>query len=112
MSYNGEHDKELMERVRVGFEERARISSRIENRPKTPRKINKNKRTVSIAKNVVVIPDEKKGGSSKKQAVVKQKGRKKSSNKPVTTGLYICYVCEKTYKTKRGVLKHMTNCGK
>tara|TARA_Y100000389_G_C17124155_1_gene346963 strand:- start:250 stop:579 length:330 start_codon:yes stop_codon:yes gene_type:complete len=109
MDYGTGNDAELMERVRVGFEEKARISSRIENRPKTPRKINKKKRTVSIAKNVIII-NEKKELCEKK--TTKQKEMKRNSSRVVRSGVYICYICEKTYKTKKGVLRHMIKCGK
>ena len=99
MQHNSDRNKELRNLVTLSFEEKKEISKKIANRPKTPRRVNKSKRTVSIAKQPIVIPD----NNDKK---IKNGGKKKTPSK----GLYICHVCEKTYKTKRGILKHIKKC--
>tara|TARA_A100001015_G_C14996280_1_gene716355 strand:- start:1147 stop:1470 length:324 start_codon:yes stop_codon:yes gene_type:complete len=105
MNYTPDEDNILRGLVKMSFEERKEISKKIANRPKTPRRINKSKRTVSIAKQPVVIPDTKE--DMKDVSVRKKKsGKKKTPNK----GLYICHLCEKTYKTKKGVIKHIKKC--
>lgn len=99
MQYNPDGDNELRNLVTLSFEEKKEISKKIANRPKTPRRVNKSKRTVSIAKLPVVIPDSNDNKT-------KVSGKKKIPSK----GLYICHLCEKTYKTKKGVLRHMKKC--
>ena len=98
MQYNPDEDNELRNLVTLSFEEKKEISKKIANRPKTPRRINKSKRTVSIAKQPVVIDSN--------DNKTKVSGKKKVPNK----GLYICHLCEKTYKTKKGILRHMKKC--
>jgi len=103
MNYTPDEDNVLRGLVKMSFEEKKKISKKIANRPKTPRRINKSKQTVSIAKQPVIIPDIK----DVKEKKTKSSGKKKTPSK----GLYICHLCEKTYKTKRGILKHIKKCG-
>ena len=151
-------DDGLRDRIRKGFEDTTkRRSKKIEERPKTPRRSNKGKREVTIAKKVIEISDEKpnkisdeisdekpnvtrKPTSQKKTKMEKKpvvrkpkiksevadtmkkltlkqtKGAKdpsKTSAKKVVkpaAGVYLCLECDKTYKSKNGIVKHMEKC--
>lgn len=129
MEYTLEHqDDELRDRIRKGFEINTDPrSKKIDNRPKTPHHSNREKRTVSISKNVTEICDE---NVEKKPVVRKVKTKtevagamqnltlkqtestktlEKTTDKK-QTGLYLCPKCDKTYKSKNGIINHMEKC--
>ena len=115
-------------------------SKKIEDRPKTPLRSNKGKRAVTISKKVTEIPEEKiesiivnpipskKAKMEKKpvvrkpvsgisdamkQLTIKQTKGDKTMAKPSAKkpeGVYLCPKCDKTYKSKNGIVKHMEKC--
>jgi hypothetical protein len=125
MDTTTEHqDDGLRDRIRKGFEASAtRKSKKIEDRPKTPRRINKVKRSVIITEKP---KSQKKIKMEKKPVVRKPKTKSEvlnamekltliqtsiSSNKAVKpVHVYMCPSCDKTYKSKNGIVKHMEKC--
>jgi hypothetical protein len=136
-------DDGLRDRIRKGFEDSEKHrSKKIEERPKTPRRINKGKRSVTIAKKVTGISDEISDATQKptspkmeKKPVVrkpKTKSEVADAMKKLTltqtkdvkdpskadvkkevkpdAGVYLCPKCDKTYKSKNGIVKHMERC--
>jgi len=100
-------ENELRVRIKNGFES-GRSSKKIVERPKTPRFINKDStsgikpkqsKTAELQQEIPVL---------KNKDISKQTktSKKELDNIPV----YICYKCDKTYKSKRGIIKHMEKC--
>ena len=124
-------DDGLRDRIRKGFEANTKNRSKIEDRPKTPRSSNKGKHDVTINKKITEIPDEiQKPTTQKKTKMEKKSVVQKPNIKPEVTdeikkmasktpskkvvkpdvGVYICPKCDKTYKSKNGIVTHMKKC--
>jgi hypothetical protein len=124
-------DDGLRNRIRVGFEENTPSEfEKTEGRPKTPggsKRKNVLKRTTSVLncekQNDVDPLDKKKMPKpvAKKPVVRKPKVEVVGGTAPPTAkkpvkkttpsdAVYLCLHCDKTYKSKSGVLKHMEKC--
>lgn len=108
-------ENELRVRIKNGFESGS-SSKKIMERPKTPRFINKDSTSVKISKkNISVQSKQSKTELQQEIAVLKNKDiskQTKTSKKELDNNIpiYICYKCDKKYKSKRGVIKHMEKC--
>lgn len=110
-------DDGLRDRIRIGFEESKRSSKSIDERLKTPRANTKTKQVAEVSESV---SDNKKGGAEKKCAKARKTPEKKQDDiknvkvaSPKTVNVdavYLCPLCDKTYKSKNGILKHMSTC--
>lgn len=128
-------DDGLRERIHKGFStSNSNKSKDITDRPKTPSasKVKSTKR-VLISKDVTEIEDlktpktvdktEKKSmlkqrseitdGSKQKKPIKKESPKKTSVNKEFkneVNTVYLCHTCDKSYKSKAGIKKHMEKC--
>mgnify|MGYP002642204784 CR=1 FL=1 len=126
-------DEELRDRVRKGFED-SKKSKKIEERPKTPRNIsakNKKKKVTILPKtdiksfvdqNLSSIKREQKTQTKEEPKTQKKELKEnitkknklvkniKSHTKQNINTVYLCPNCNKTYKSKTGILKHMAIC--
>lgn len=108
-------ENELRVRIKNGFES-GNSSKKIVERPKTPRFINKDSTSVIISKKDTGIkPKQSKNAELQQEIpVLKNKDISKQTKTPKkeldNIPVYICYKCDKTYKSKRGIIKHMEKC--
>ena len=131
-------DDNLRDRIRKGFETGTKSKSKkIEERPKTPHHSNKDKNNMTGINPVEIheVSQEQTPNKKKKSVVRKPKIKtevtdsmnkltltqtkeptspsSKTSTEKLTkpaTGVYLCPKCDKTYKSKNGIVKHMQKC--
>lgn len=75
-------------------------SKKIENRPKTPKRINKRKLNITLANN-------KKHKNDDMDLLCDD-----IETMTVEEKKYLCYKCDKAYKTRKGIEKHIDKCDK
>ena len=128
-----DQDKELRLRISTEFNScDSSVARKIAARPKTPRYVRKKHLSVEIAPRQKPVVHEKPA----KQKPARQKSVRRENEKParqkqprqkpvvrekpakqkpakqkhVREVIYLCHICDKKYKTKNGVLRHMKKC--
>ncbi len=103
-------DDGLRDRIRMGFEaSNKRKSKKIDERLKTPRATVKDKNITDGGSDSETDKKNVKKVSSAKS--VEKKNVKPPAVKPVQKdAVYLCPKCDKTYKSKNGIIKHMPLC--
>jgi uncharacterized C2H2 Zn-finger protein len=78
----------------------------VKNRPKTPRHLKKKTKEKAVngeKKEPIITPKEK-------QNQLNDSKSKNTKNKDIEYRLFVCPNCDKSYKTKKGCIKHVRGC--
>lgn len=121
-------DDNLRDRIRDGYETNTKCkSAKIENRQKTPKNSAKETKAVRIHKNVTYACEKHEKTPKKKYVekcditesmdgldinTKKASPRKSIAEKTAVNAVYLCQKCDKEYKSKNGIRKHMALCAK
>lgn len=108
-------DEELKVRISEGFNSKSRLkniskSKKIENRPKTPKNPRQKRRRIKNEQEEVMVMDKnnlKELKNSKETSLIDSM---KNLNIKPTVDYYLCHNCDKRYKTRSGVKKHLQTC--
>jgi hypothetical protein len=109
-------DEGLRDRIRTGFEANENNkANKIEDRPKTSRNKRRHNGKVLLSKNITEIPMYEITRKPKSEVEDEMKKLTLNQTKPIKNiknvpTVYLCYKCDKTYKSKNGIIKHMSKC--